>query len=231
MDYSENQTNLNYHIQQLSSKELLEVYRDTAPAHFPADELKPVSAIEALLEKGSYIGLGLFDKAEHLMGYALFLTVPDLDVILLDYYAILTSYRDLGLGSIFLQKIRVHFHDFRGILIETEDIDCASNEEELSERTRRNDFYRKNGAVLTDIHCVLFEVPFTIFFLGTLSEPPTGTWESPDTQEHPENQINMQIACETGMKQTNVNEAAKNLRDKLEAIYRFMLPLNLIIKM
>lgn len=215
MNAQEKQTQLNYHIQPLPNTELLDIYRDTAPAHFPADELKPVSAIEELLNQDSYIGLGLFDEANRLMGYALFLTVPGLDVILLDYYAILTSYRDLGLGSIFLQKMRAHFHQFRGILIETEDINCASNDEELLERTRRNAFYYKNGAILTDIRCALYDVPFTIFFLETSTD-----FQMTDS-ENCSNTATYQV---NSSQQENSSETTMHLREKLDTIYRFMLP-------
>lgn len=215
MKNQENQSTKNYHIQELTSEQLLEIYRDTAPAHFPADELKPISVIEDLMEKDAYIGLGLFDEADHLMGYALFLTVPGLDVILLDYYAILTSYRDLGLGSVFLQKMRAYFHQFRGILIETEDIDCASNGDELAQRTRRNAFYRKNGAILTDIRCALYDVPFTIFFLETLSGAQT---------DNPTEQSDMHITCKNTTTQTDLHDTTGNLKEKLDAIYQFMLP-------
>lgn len=208
MNYQENQTTIYYHIQELTNEELLEIYRDTAPSHFPEDELKPISAIKALLDKDAFIGLGLFNEEDRLMGYALFLAVPGLDVILLDYYAILSSYRDLGLGSYFLQQIRTHFSQYRGIFIETEDIDCASNEEELTQRTRRNDFYRRNGAILTDIRCALFDVPFTIFFLETVTEP----------KPHTANSENISNVKSSGC------EATAQLQEKLDKIYRFMLP-------
>lgn len=194
------QNKTNYHIAKLSCKELLKIYRDTAPAHFPADELKPVSAIEALLEKDAYLGLGLFDEADRILGYALFLTVPGQNVILLDYYAILTSYRDLGLGSFFLQKMRTYFKQYGGIFIETEDIDYASNERERLERTRRNEFYTRNGAILTNIKCALFDVPFTIWFLPT------------------------DVTADANSVRESVLENTLVLQKKLDIIYRFMLP-------
>lgn len=196
-----------YQVKELSRNEILEIYRDTAPAHFPADELKPVSIIETLISKDAYIGLGLVDGDERLLGYALFLTIPNLDVILLDYYAILTSYRDLGLGSLFLSKMKSFFHKYQGILIETEDIDCSANEMEYKERTRRNEFYRKNGAILTNLRCALYDVPFTIFYLATPSHT---------ASKNTKNSI-LELEC------TPLEQPVLNLQEKLDAIYRFML--------
>lgn len=190
----------NYYIKQLNCEELLKIYRDTAPAHFPADELKPVYAIEALLAKDAYLGLGLFDETERILGYALFLIVPEQEVILLDYYAIFTDYRDLGLGSFFLQEMRTYFKQYKGIFIETEDIDCASNERERLERTRRNEFYTHNGAISTNIKCTLFDVSFTIWFLPT------------DT------------AADVNSVRKSVLGNTQALQEALDIIYRFMLP-------
>lgn len=209
---------MNCHLHRLSREELLEIYHNTAPAHFPADELKPTSTIETLLEQNAYLGLGLFNEANHLMGYALFLTVPDLDVILLDYYAILASYRDLGLGSFFLQKIRKYFHQFHGILIETEDIDDTSNDAERSERIRRNAFYRKNGAILTDIRCTLYDVPFTIFFLETVKDPVCQTDNSDSG-----NFFDALNCSAKSTQETDLNTIMTQLQAKLDKLYRFML--------
>lgn len=185
----------NYLAKPLSREQIIDVYRDIAPNHFPDDELKPLAAVEALLDQASYLGLGLFDASEELLlGYALFLTVPGLDVALLDYYAILEQYRELGLGSIFIQKMRRHFRQYHGILIETEDPAFAANEEELQKRLRRDAFYRKNGARQTDISCTLFGVPYHIHYLETVAD-----------------------------QRADAGEKTLPLREKLDALYRFML--------
>lgn len=210
----------NYQIRTLSPEETLTIYRDIAPAHFPDDELKPLSAIELLYQLNAYFALGLFKvsdeepfsaphgqfraASEQLLGYALFLTPPGLDTVLLDYYAILEEYRDLGLGSFFLQGIKEFVKDRTGILIETEDPAYAENEEERLLRDRRNAFYYKNGAHRTNVTCTLFGVPFQIQFL------PTGAPNSPQ-QLFPAEENSVQ------------NTTASFIRKNLEATYRFML--------
>ncbi len=173
----------NYIIKKLSREEIIAVYRDYAPAHFPDNERKPLSTVEALYDRNAYLGLGLFHQ-NTIAGYAFFLTSPALDTALLDYYAMLEDYRSLGLGSFFLQGMRDFFSDKAGIFIETEDPACAENEEEALLRNRRNAFYYKNGAHPTDLACTLFGVPFQIQFLPTQPKAPQAV---PDTSFYREN--------------------------------------------
>ena len=85
-----------YRIEKLAPSQIREIYTGPAVRHFPANERKPVAAIEKLLEDGMYIGLGMFeagrstDESEEspLMAYALFTKAAD-DYVLLDYYAVL----------------------------------------------------------------------------------------------------------------------------------------------
>ena len=207
----------NYRVQQLSKKELLNIYRTIAPAHFPEDELKPVFSVKSLLRRKAYMGLGIFDETDTLLGYGLFLTVPGMDTVLLDYYAILEPYRSLGIGSIFLQEMKDFFADYRGIFIETEDPDSAQNEEDRTIRNRRNDFYYRNGVRPTEMACSLFGVPLNILFFETAAGTDTGISPKPETvkSEAP--------MWEAVKPETPVSEA-DSLRSALEALYRFMFP-------
>lgn len=182
----------NYVIRPLSDEQILSIYSETAPLHFPADELRPLSNIRDLLRRGGYQGLGIFGGDPNtLMGYALFLKVPGEDTLLLDFYAILEEYRSLGLGSVFLQGMKEHYAGYAGILLETEDPESAADEADLLIRTRRNAFYYKNGVRQTGLSCTLFGVPFRILYL-------------PLARDHSSDDA--------------------SLREKLEAIYRFMVP-------
>jgi len=187
----------NYCIKLLTPEATVQIYRDIAPAHFPADELKPVAAIEALYDLNAYLGLGLYrSEDDMLMGYALFLTPPASDTVLLDYYAVLEEYRELGLGSFFLQEMKRYFQetsDIKWILIETEDPACTEDKEEALLRNRRNAFYYKNGAHPTGVACTLFGVPFQIQFLPTVHA---------ETEQLPQ----------------------QFFRERMETTYQFMLP-------
>lgn len=183
-------------INRLTEEELLSIYENQAPHDFPADELKSLSAIQSLLDRNAYCGLGLFAAASGegfqkgaLLGYALFLQPPGLNVVLLDYYAVLSQYRNLGLGGIFLDGMKRSYARMDGILLETEDPDTASDDEERGLRSRRNGFYMRGGARMTDIRCSLFHVSFRILYL------PIGN---------------------------SLSDAV--VRSRLEEVYRFMLP-------
>lgn len=170
MNCTVNKENIPYHIVTLTGQQLLSVYGELAPQHFPADELKTVGVIETLLSRGAYEGLGLFDcgtagEPGKLLSYALFLKPPGASAVLLDYYAVLQEYRSLGLGSVFLEGMKQCFPGAEGILLETEDPDAASCGEERSLRCRRNGFYVRGGARVTGVRCTLFRVPFRILYL------------------------------------------------------------------
>lgn len=128
---------------------------------------------------GCYFAVGVFedlgdvpvgasnDSLGALRGYAFFVESPDCDGCLLDYYAILPEYRDAGLGGRTLQRLA---ELVRGrekyILLETEDIDFAKNEDQVSERTRRDAFYTRNGCVKTDVKGRVFTARYVVWTLG-----------------------------------------------------------------
>lgn len=162
----------NIKILPLDNEQILSIYKEVAPQHFPQAELKPVSSIHSLLERRSYLGLGMFDNSSgELIGYSLFIRVPELDTVLLDYYAVMPGFRNLGIGSIFLEGMKENFSYLNGILLETEDPDAAPEDEEKKLRNRRNDFYLRNGARFTSISSSLYHVPFHILYISTGNDP------------------------------------------------------------
>lgn len=186
----------------LSKAQILALYTNLAPLHFPPDELRPLENLENLFSRGGYKGLGLYEcsKPRQLLGYALFIRVPDFPVMLLDFYAILEEYRCLGLGGIFLREIKAHYQNVCGILLETEAVSAASSAEEKILRERRNAFYEKNGAGKTNVSSAVFGVSYSIYFLPTHN--PSDTF-SVNTDAFPDTEF---------------------VRRALEKIYRFMLP-------
>lgn len=155
------------------------IYNKYIHLHFAEDEIKPLIAIERMWEEGYYqaiavipqeiireAGMGILDHgrlimdpetaAEKIMGYAFFTGCPGGDMPLLDYLAIREEYRNQGLGSLILQKLKEAMPDAKGILIETEDIAYAKTEEEHTDRLRRNAFYTRNGVSSTGVHSMIY---------------------------------------------------------------------------
>ncbi len=170
---------MNTYTRFLREEEAYFIFKHYLKHHFPADEVKPWKSIARMWADGCYFAVGVFEDAGDipagasndslgaLRGYAFFVESPDCDGCLLDYYAILPEYRDAGLGGRTLQRLAELVRGkSKYILLETEDIDFAKNEDQVSERTRRDAFYTRNGCVKTDVKGKVFTVHYAVWALG-----------------------------------------------------------------
>lgn len=152
-------------LQSLSLDMISNIYQQHMLKDFPPDELKSLDHIVSLIQQDIYEGYGLFED-DHLCGYAFLTHVPNGKMLLLDYLAVCQDQRNRQYGSYFLQHLKAHFANYDGILIEIESLDSASDADQLALRTRRLNFYIRNGAVLTDVITNCFGVEFSILYLG-----------------------------------------------------------------
>ncbi len=165
-------------IKRLDYEQTATIYNEWLGKHFPADEVKPLKNIYKMWKEGAYSALALYDINEidntdilkGLVGYAFFVESPLSDMVLLDYYAIIDDYRNKGIGSVFLEKLKKSLNGKRGIIIETEDVELASNDDELLTRKRRDRFYVSNGAEKTDIRTSVYGVDYAIWSLAAEGE-------------------------------------------------------------
>lgn len=173
MHYGEN---MNYKIKTLTLGQTAEIYKHYMHLHFPKEEIKPLKNIQRMWENGAYQAFGMYEEKNdttELIGYAFCAMASDCRMILLDYLAIVEKYRGQGMGGIFLKEMRQCMTEVDGILIETEDIDFASNEEERQIRKKRDAFYERNHVVRTQIKSKIFSVHFANWQLpvtGVLSD-------------------------------------------------------------
>ena len=154
---------MNYTIRTITFEQTAEIYNAYIHLHFPQEEIKPLKNIQRMWENGSYQALAMYEQKEHeakLIGYAFCAMAPNCRMLLLDYLAIVEEYRGLGMGGIFLKEMRKCLSKYEGILIETEDIDFASNEEERQIRKMRDAFYERNGVVRSGIKSTIYGVHF-----------------------------------------------------------------------
>lgn len=154
---------MNYTITSLTFEQTAAIYNHYMHLHFPKEEIKPLKNIQRMWETGSYRALGMYEQngeSTELIGYAFLALAPDCKMLLLDYLAIAEEYRGLGMGGIFLKEMQKLLAEFEGILIETEDIDFASNEGERQVRKNRDSFYERNGVIRTRIKSKIFSVHF-----------------------------------------------------------------------
>ena len=154
----------------LTPAQLRAVYMGSMRRDFPADELKPLETILRLCAAGSYEALGGFD-GDKLAAYALVYRPAGGRTALLDYLAVEPDRRGRGDGGAMLALLRARYaQDCDAILIECELPQAAPNPREAEGRIQ---FYRREGAHLTDLRVTLFGVEFVILRL------PCGGEDSP----------------------------------------------------
>lgn len=160
--------NMEYVIQNLTIEQVADIYRKWIHLHFPQDEIKPLKNIQRMWETDSYRALGMYvQKGEELdfIGYAFFAIAPGCNMLLLDYLAIVEAYRGQGMGGIFLHEMQKWLQEFDGMIIETEDVAFANNEEERLTRKKRDLFYEQNKARRTVIKSEIYGVHYAIWNL------------------------------------------------------------------
>lgn len=106
---------------------------------FPRFERKPLWIVRMKHKKGE-ADIWVLEHDEEFVGFAI--TINELDMVLLDYFAVCENLRSGGLGSQALKLLQEKYADKRFFLeIECED-ETAKN---AAERVRRKEFYLRNG--------------------------------------------------------------------------------------
>ena len=151
-------------IRELEAREIEKIYREEMTGDFPAEELKPIDLILRLKAEGRYCAFGNFE-GEKLTAYAFLIHEKDDPVYLLDFFAVCRGGRDQGIGSTFIREL-LHKLNPEFWILEVEDIASAANEEEREIRTRRMDFYHKNGVKDTTMYTCQYGVNLKLLYLS-----------------------------------------------------------------
>ena len=150
-------------IRMLTLSQVREIYSRRLTEDFPPDERKPLVLIERALALGRYACYGCFD-GEAAVAYAFFATLGN--NVLLDYFSVEKSFRNRGLGSLFLQALIAGPIGSAGCaLVEVEDPDYAPDPYELELRKRRLRFYQRNGLADTGVRVTVYHVEYRILAL------------------------------------------------------------------
>lgn len=141
----------------------LRLYYDWMGKQFHPGELKRLSHIADMCDRGLYSAHGLWE-GETLIAYALLANTADSRVHMLDYFAVLPEYQDIGWGS---KCLRMLSDELPGdaILFEVEDPDYAPDEDERAHWQRRIRFYENNGCVHTRVKLNLYGFDYTLMQL------------------------------------------------------------------
>lgn len=140
---------------------------------FPPSELKSLSSILVMRERGEYDVLGAFEDGV-MVGYALVYRPAQGRIHLLDYFAVEPSVRGRGKGTSLLHLLLEHYRaSADAVMIECERPKAAPDEAAARKRIR---FYTQAGAQLTPVRLWLFEVEYSILVLPCGEEMPRGDW-------------------------------------------------------
>ncbi len=154
-------------VRELALAQLRTLYFGRLQEDFPANEIKPLSAIERALARDEYVCYGAMG-GEDILAYAFFVRLGEGErgFSLFDYFAVKKEARCMGVGSAFLQRlISGPLKSMAAVLLEVEDPACAWNEEERDIRNSRIRFYLRNGLTDTSVTAAVYGVQFRILAL------------------------------------------------------------------
>lgn len=151
-------------------KEAIETFYPWLLDNFPADEVKPLPWIKAMLARGDYSLFAWQEEAQPL-GLAFFYHDQEGEApALLDYLLIHPKAQGQGLGSKLLSTLMESESLKNGFLVELERLDQAKTEEDYHKRQRRRSFYQKLGFQATDLLPEVFGVGYRIYHSPTLKQ-------------------------------------------------------------
>lgn len=142
----------------MTVNELRRAYETDLTEAFPPSELKPLSAMENLREKGLYDPLCLLDHDGSVLGYVLLWRHRDGKHILIDYLCVPARQRNRGIGAKLLAAMRAHYPPDTVFIWESEAPTGVESQDEMI--LRRLGFYQRCGATMLGYDCALFGVHF-----------------------------------------------------------------------
>ncbi len=162
------------HLKTLTKNQIKDLYNDRLIIDFPPAELKPLPVILDAVDKGIYEGLGLYD-GEEMVGYSSL--VKQADNYLVDYLAIFSEKRNSGIGSNLIKLLAGYMDGTGSVIVEVEDPQYGSNDEDRELRTRRLFFYLRNGCFDTGVRVRCFGVEFIILKMGNTEIEKKKCWD------------------------------------------------------
>ncbi len=167
----------------MTADDLRRVYAADLQEAFPPSELKPFSAMEALMEEKLYDPLCLTDESGEPLGYALLWRHEEGRFVLIDYLCVPVRYRNRGIGGKLLAALQEYYPCGTVLVWESEAPTGDAVRDELI--FRRLAFYRRCGAKQLQYDTALFGVHFK-----TLCFAPDNISEQEILQKHREIYLN-----------------------------------------
>lgn len=133
-------------------KKLKQLYKTA----FPRYERKPLWIVRMKHRKGE-ADIWVIEHESEFAGMAI--TVNELDMVLLDYFAICDEKRNCGLGGKALQVLQKKYEGKR-FFLEIESVDEEADN--IEERIKRKQFYLRNGMSETGVKAHVYTVVMEI---------------------------------------------------------------------
>lgn len=154
--------NRSYKLRKIDLKEFKRIYKNNLKNDFPFSERKPFFLIKKMYQENKYTCY-ILEKDNQLKAYAAFVWKCE-KTLLLDYFATVQEERGNGIGSIMLEHLKNELN-INSLIFECENPKYAIDENEKITRTRRIDFYKKNGAYLSNAEINLAGGKFNIMYM------------------------------------------------------------------
>lgn len=158
---------------ELNDSQIKLVYETYMVNDFPSCELKPLSIIMNAKSNKTYRCFALVEEGEFtidkVMAYTYFASDKAWETVLLDYFAVNGKLRGTGIGSKMLNLVKEYFGnntEISNVIIESESIESARNDDEVLVRTKRIRFYEKNGLLKLSKKPVVFGTEYTMFVMN-----------------------------------------------------------------
>lgn len=135
-----------YHIRPMELNELKDFFK-RIKQDFVQGEYAPYAILYKHFQNGLLNGL-VFCEGKQDLAYSICEDNHDNGYVLISLLAVFKEYRDQGIGSAFIKRLRLMYRDKQALLVEVERPDQTKTKEEGHSRRRRIDFYEKAGFYL-----------------------------------------------------------------------------------
>lgn len=151
-----------FNLRKISIREFKEIYNKHLKYDFPLSERKPFFLMKKMYLENKY-SCYVLEEDNKLKAYAAFVWKCE-KTLLLDYFATVKEVRGNGIGSIMLEYLKEEL-DVSSLILECEHPNYALDEKDEMIRKKRIEFYKKNGAYLTNSEINLAGGKFNIMYL------------------------------------------------------------------
>lgn len=151
-----------YTLKRIPAQELKKIYRKIV-FDFPLGEYPPYANIKRDI-KQKRAEMFLYQESGTDCAYALCYQNQTDKIILISLFAVYKKFRGQGIGGHFLQALKEHYQDMKGIFLEVEKPEKAKSKQEIEIRKKRISFYERAGFhIVPQIkHYILWDIHYYI---------------------------------------------------------------------